>query len=114
MPAMSKINMIRRVNGDEAAAEAVLEALVSVEGSKSRAAESLGISRSSMFKLINELDLESRINAQNERLGFRKRAGRERGELDTDAVEAITAARRARAAPPPPKRKSRRARASAG
>ena len=109
---MSKINMIRKVNGDEVAAKAVLAAIAEVEGSKSRAAETLGISRSSMFKLINELGLERRIDEQNERLGFRNRAGRERGEVDADTVEAITAARRARAAPPP-KRKARRvARAS--
>src|SRR4051812_31704538 len=94
MPAMSQINLIRRLKGDDAAAREVLRAIVKTKGSKSRAADLLGMSRSSFFALLAELGLDAQIAELCEQRGFRRRAGRARGEVDETVLEAIREGRR--------------------
>jgi hypothetical protein len=94
MPALSQINLIRRLHGDEAAAREILRAIVSAKGSKTQAAGLLGIGRSAFFRLVSEMKLDEQIAKLSTEHGFRKRAGRARGEVDEEVLEAIREGRR--------------------
>lgn len=94
MPAMSHINMVRHLKGDAAAAKEILRAIVKARGNKLEAARELGIGKSSLYRLIDELKLGEEIDGLCESRGFQLRAGRERGAVDEEVAEAIREGRR--------------------
>lgn len=95
MSGTSKLNSIRVLHGNEAAAKAILDAIVKHEGSKQRAAEELEVKKTTLYRMIEELDLWDRIDRVCEEKGFRNRAGRPRGPVPEKLRRKIRKGRRA-------------------
>ncbi len=94
MPAMSHINMVRHLKGDAAVAKEILRAIVRTRGNKREASRELGIGKSGLYRLIEELNLAKQIDELCEARGFQLRAGRGRGKVDEETAEAIREGRR--------------------
>lgn len=89
---MSKLSLLRLTEGDKAAADEILRAIVNNEGSKLRAAEELEIKKTTLYRLIDELKLWKRIDSACKK--FRARAGRRRGPVSESVLENIREGRR--------------------
>lgn len=95
MSGVSKLSSIRVLQGDDAAREVIVAAIVKHSGSKQRAAEELGVKKTTMYRIIEELALWDRIDRVCEQHGFRSRAGRPRGPVTEKLRRKIRKGRRA-------------------
>lgn len=72
----SKLQSIRAVNGDAQALKAILEALAKHEGNKQKTATELGVSDTTLYRIIGELDAWPRIETFCMEKGITLRGGR--------------------------------------
>jgi hypothetical protein len=80
MSELIRINALRALGREEEAKRVVVAAFRKA-GNKRDAAAALGCNASTLYRLINALDLWSALDALAEGKGWRGRAGRPRGPL---------------------------------
>lgn len=93
MSAVTKIQAIRALKGDEAAAKEIVRAVVAAKGSKQKACDALGVGKSTLYRVITELSLWDELDRVCKERGFRWRAGRPRGPVPEEIRLSVRAGR---------------------
>ncbi len=77
-PTVPSLQSVRAVKGDATAIGMILKAVVKTKGNMQKAGVELGISKSSLYRIIGELEAWDEIDKLAQKKGFPMRRGRAR------------------------------------
>lgn len=89
----TRIHALRKVSGDVAAGEEIVRTFIRCEGSREQTANDLGISRTALYRFIEELKLWPALDKATKAHGFTEKTGRSRGKVPRAQRKAIAAGR---------------------
>jgi len=90
----TRIKAIRMALGDDAARQAIVEAVVRHAGSREAAATELEVAPTTFYRLVAELHCGDQIDSACEQLGIAKRGARPRGRVTRETRQAIRQGRK--------------------